>query len=209
MIKIISKQNSIPTDGIVIDTTSHSHTWSKGLSPFYLGPVEICEGLYAKNVENAWQFSKIYKNHFDENGFIKVKEYINWAIKGFEDSFAHRYPMGKGAKAEFSVNIFKFGTYTDSDGIKTADYCPGAKHFSYIEARKELYIPFYSKTVRESEAYMKLEDIFFNERKDIYLVDFDGYDHKALGRSYQEVVDDPDRKMGHAFVLGMMLEGLI
>ena len=45
--------------------------------------------------------------------------------------------------------------------------------------------------------------------RDLYLWDFDGYNHKELGLTYDEVINNPDRKMGHAFVLGMLLEGFI
>lgn len=206
---ILGKKDKAPDDAIVIDTTSHSKNWSQELSPFFLGPVEICVGLESKNVENAWQFSKVYKQHVDEKGNIKNKEYLDWAAKGWDDDWAHRYPMGRSAKPEFSVKLGAFGNcYLDGSNWHVEEYLP-VKKFSYVEARKELYIPFYSKAVKESEAYAKLEDIFFNERKDIYLIDFDGYNHKALGMSYQDVIDNPDRKMGHAFVLGMLLEGFL
>ena len=32
----------------------------QGLSPFFLGPIPMYGGLEAKNMENAWQFSKVY-----------------------------------------------------------------------------------------------------------------------------------------------------
>ena len=47
------------------------------------------------------------------------------------------------------------------------------------------------------------------ENKELYLWDFDGYNHKALGLTYDQVIDDPNRKMGHAFVIGMLLEGYL
>lgn len=39
----------------VINTTSHSNNFSKGLSPFNLGPVFLYNGYQSRNVENAWQ----------------------------------------------------------------------------------------------------------------------------------------------------------
>ena len=35
-----------------------SQEWSKGLSPFFLGPVPLWDGMVATNVENAWQYCK-------------------------------------------------------------------------------------------------------------------------------------------------------
>jgi len=45
--------------------------------------------------------------------------------------------------------------------------------------------------------------------QDLYLRDFDGYNHKELGMTYDNVVHCKERKMGHAFVLAMVLEGFI
>ena len=43
------------------------------------------------------------------------------------------------------------------------------------------------------------------ERGELVLWDFDGYDHHELGMDLKEVLNDPERKMGHAFVLAMIL----
>lgn len=206
---VVGYRDKVPDEAIVIETTSRAITWSKGLSPFSLGPVELSPGLHAKNMENAWQFSKVYKQHIDENGLIKVKEYLDWAMQGWNDTYAHRYPMGKGAKPEFSIKLLPFGKcFIDGSGYKIDEYLP-VKKLSYIEARKELYIPFYSKAVSDSDAYNKLADLFFTERQDIYLRDFDGYNHKTLGMTYEDVINCETKKMGHAFVLAMMLEGYL
>jgi hypothetical protein len=37
-------------------------------------------------------------------------------------------------------------------------------------------------------------------------MDFDAYDHKYEKLTYEQVINDPTRKMGHAFVLAMMLD---
>jgi len=39
----------------------------------------------------------------------------------------------------------------------------------------------------------------------LILRDFDAYDHVMIRWSLTEVLNNPDRKMGHAFVLAMML----
>ena len=102
---------------------------------------------------------------------------------------AHRYPMGKGAIPLFS-------------------YWNGEK-LTYVEARKKIYIPLYYKAVKDTEAFdilkQKYDDLKAQE-KDLYLVDFDAYRHKKMDMSYKEVVNCENRKMGHAFVLAMMLE---
>lgn len=206
---VVGYRDKLSEDALIIETTSRSTTWSRGLSPFFLGPVEVAPGLESKNVENFWQFSKAYKQHIDEDGKLKVKEYLEWATKGWNDTYAHRYPMGKGVKPEFSIKLGAFGNcHLGVSGWSVGEYLP-VKNLSYIEARKELYIPFYSKAVKNTEAFKKLEDLFFTEKQDIYLMDFDGYNHKALGMTYEDVINCETKKMGHAFVLAMMLEGYL
>lgn len=54
---VVSFQDNIPQDtppAVIINTTSRSKNWSRELSPFVLGPVDLYAGLIAKNVENAW-----------------------------------------------------------------------------------------------------------------------------------------------------------
>lgn len=182
MIHVIGPRDPIRQDAI--NTTSRSKNWSRSLSPFFLGPVELYDGHVAKNVENAWQFSKIYPEHTDKNGDPSA-DYFRWAQEGWSDSRAHRYPMGKGRKPLYS--------FWNGDRL------------SYIEARKRIYIPIYAAAVVKTEAYSRLKQLA--QDKDLWLWDFDGYDHRALGMSFAEVVDHPVRKMGHAFVLMGLLEG--
>lgn len=166
-----------------INTTSRSTNWSRGLSPFFLGPVSLY-GLYvARNVENAWQFAKVYPAHARDGE--PTQAYFEWANKGWKNSYAHRYPMGKGAKPLYS-------------------YWNGQK-LSYVEARKRIYAPLYAQAVEKSEAWQQLKDEY-EQKGELWLWDFDGYDHRQLGMTYEEVLNHPTKKMGHAFVLAMMLE---
>jgi len=171
----------------VVVTVSKSNDWSKGLSPFVLGPCKLYGDYVAKNMENSWQFAKVYPEHI-EGGEI-APSYFEWAKKGWEDSRAHRYPMGKGAIPEFS--------YWDGEKL------------SYVEARKKIYIPLYYKAVKETFAFARLRDIYEEQKaegRNLYLIDFDAYRHKSMGMSYKDVIHCAERKMGHAFVLAMALE---
>lgn len=182
---VIGMREHAPVD-TVTDTTSRSNNWSRGLSPFFLGPVNLYDDYQAENVENAWQFAKVYSKHVDEDS-NPTNDYFEWAKAGWRDNWAHRYPMGRGARPEYSF----------WDGEK----------LGYIEARKKIYIPLYSKAVRGTEAFEYLKSL--SEKIDICLRDFDGYNHKALGWGYEQVINCPHKKMGHAFVLAMMLEGFL
>ena len=177
----------VPLYCIVVNTTSKSNNWSKELSPFFLGPVQLHnKDDWAKNVENAWQFSKVYPEH--DLDTMPFYHYYNWATDGWNDTWAHRYPMGKGKTPLYSLW--------------------GDERLSYIEARKKIYIPLYCKAAIKTKAFVKLKEILLGE-KDLYLIDYDGYNHKKLGMSYLDVVNCETKKMGHAFVLGMMLEKVV
>lgn len=69
-----------------VNTTSRSkEPWSKGLSPFFLGPVTLYDGTSATNVENAWQFAKVYEEHLDAAG-NPSPAYFEWSRQGFDVS---------------------------------------------------------------------------------------------------------------------------
>jgi hypothetical protein len=96
--------------------------------------------------------------------------------------------MGKGVKAEYS-------------------YWNGER-LSYVEARKAIYVPIYSKYVGQTSAFKRLQSLY-TEGQNIILRDYDAYDHVVLGMTLKDVINNPDRKMGHAFVLVMMLTGVL
>ena len=187
MIYVIGPQETAPVGANVINTTSRSNTWSKSLSPFFLGPVDLYSGFSSKNVENAWQYSKVYQKYADSNG-DPTPEYFVWAQNGWNSDRAFRYPMGVGAAPLYS-------------------YWAGAK-YDYITARQKIYMPLYAESVKLTSAYSKLKKLAAGP-DDLYLWDFDAYNHKALGLTYDQVINDPTKKMGHAFVLAMLLDGFI
>jgi hypothetical protein len=158
------------------------------LSPFYVGPVPLYAGAVVPqsvNMENAWQFSKVYSEHVGEDG-VPTPAYFEWAQKGWEDTRAYRHPIGHRAP-EFS-------------------WWAGER-LGYVEARKRIYVPLYAHAVAQTEAFRLLLSLY-RERGEVTLWDFDGYDHLKQGKSLREVVDDPGKRMGHAFVLAHLLEGL-
>jgi hypothetical protein len=179
------KPNDIPVwsnDHIfVVNTTSRGK--HKDLSPFYLGPVNLYRGYIAQNMENAWQYSKVYSNHVINNSISDA--YFKWAEDGWAKKRGIRYPMGKGAKPEFS--------YWDDERL------------DYIQARKKIYIPLYASLVQQTNTFVRMKK-YYNEDNSLILWDFDGYDYSTIGMSLIDVVNDPNRKMGHAFIIAMLLE---
>jgi hypothetical protein len=187
LVRVISYRDPVPEGYEEIVTTSRSQNWTKGLSPFVAAPVDLYDGHVAQNVENGWQFSKVYLEHVGEDGEPNDL-YWEWATEGWADSYAHRYPMGKGAKPEFS--------WWDGERL------------TYTEARKKIYTRIYSQALRDTYAFRRLTKMVLGGTK-VALRDFDGYDHKAKGLTYNEVFNSPDKKMGHAFVLALMLDKIL
>lgn len=149
-----------------------------------MGPVDLYGEHISKNVENAWQYSKVYIQHTDSDGYPS-QTYFAWAENGWSFSRANRYPMGKGAKP----------LYSWWDG----------QILSYLEARRIIYAPLYYKAVRKTPAFKRLTEQYAREGE-LWLWDFDGYDHHALNMNYKDVLNCETKKMGHAFVLAMMLD---
>lgn len=178
MIYVRSFREKTPEGCIEVNTTSRGSY--KGLSPFYCGPIALYDDYVARNVENAWQFSKVYSQHLSKTGKI-LPAYWDWATKGWDDTYAHRYPMGKGAVPEFS--LWK------------------GRRLTYIQARQVIYFPLYKKAVREQADFAKLKKLAATS--DVCLIDFDG---RLTEESFLEVLRNPKKKMGHAFVLKAMLD---
>ena len=166
-----------------VSTVSSSGASVRELSPFILGPV-VEGSLRSENFENLWQFSKVYKTHLRADG-EPSQEWFGWRAEGFADKRAHRYPMGKGSIPMYS-------------------WWNGGK-LGYIEARKKIYATIYAKYVAQTVCYSLLEELY-KEHDEVTLKDYDAYDHIKLGMSLINVINNPNRKMGHAFVLAMMLE---
>lgn len=166
-----------------VSTVSSSGASIRELSPFILGPIAV-GGLKSMNFENLWQFSKVYSTHVGSDG-NPTPEWYDWRAKGLADKRAHRYPMGKG-----SIPMYSYWN---------------GEHLGYIEARKRIYATIYAKYVAQTISYSLLEEMY-TEYGEVTLKDYDAYDHVKLGMSLVEVINNPDRKMGHAFVLAMMLE---
>ncbi len=158
MLTIIGPGYPEPENVTLINTTSRSNNWSQGLSPFFAGPVDLYDGHTSFNVENAWQYSKVYEYYLEEDGSVGER-YLNWAKGGWKTIRGVRYPMGKGVEPLFS--------YWDG------------QQMDYIEARKRIYIPLYSAAVQKTSAFAKLKKMH-DAGEDLCLWDFDGTITKPL-----------------------------
>lgn len=191
-IRVMNKRaKKFPDGAVVIDTTSNSSNWSAALSPFHVGPIKLYGGRTATCLENAWQFCKVYLQHTDIN-CNPTLDYWDWAEAGWVAP-AKRYPMGRGARPLYSL-------------------WDNQRH-DYISARRNIYAPLYAKYVVLEPAYTKLQTMLDNcASHDVQLVllDYDGYDVGPITKDnaaekLKEVLENPAKKMGHAFVIAGLL----
>ena len=186
---------------VQIDCTSgNKDVVMRGLSPFYLGPVECYDGLKSETFERAWQCAKVYPWTMGPDGkpnacYFAWRDEM-WAMKGFGDKLSIRFPVGKK-----NVGKCKYSWWKVDGEFQPLDYVP---------ARKAIYIPLYAKAVVKTEAYRRLVGLR-DSGKNLMLIDFDGYNihHPKYNFTYNDAIHCPWLRMGHGFVLAMLLEGLV
>ena len=189
-------------DFVVVDCTSGNPdpVTREGFSPFYLGPVDCYDGLVSQTFERAWQCAKVYPWMVDGVGdpdarYCAWRDEM-WAKVGFESKLDIRFPAGRGNTRKCLYAWWKV------DGA--------FRKLGYVAARKHIYLPLYAKAVVKTEAYRRLCALR-DSGKNLLLVDFDGYNihHPHYGFTYGDALNCPLLKMGHGFVLAMLLEGLV
>lgn len=176
---------------IDITPVSKDDEWGS-LSPFHLGPCRTPDGTMFYNMENLWQYSKVYEDHLINSNDIFSGEvspdWYAWHLKGAMSKQAHRYPMGKGQKPLFS----RWGNL----------------RLSYVPARKQIYVPEYAKLVVEQKKFKQLLKEY-KKGANIVVRDYDTYDiHKAYPDSrspWISAIENPHNKFGHSFVIALAL----
>jgi hypothetical protein len=183
-------------------------------------------------MENIWQFSKVYKNvpktvsrysrwddtviwdypaekHVDENDDL-LPEYWNWRRKGMNCKYPIRYPVGYKNRKNCLYCIMK------KDG----------KKLDYIEARKKIYLPVYTKLVKKQPQFLELKERL-EKGENLLILDVDGPHQESLDY-YKEkyncsndfietdsvlvtkenmniFLNDPKHSFGHGYCLGLAL----
>ena len=169
---------------VQIDCTSgNKDEVMRGLSPFYLGPVECYDGLKSETFERAWQCAKVYPwmenaDGYPSEGYFAWRDMM-WAKKGFERKIDIRFPVGKGNARKCEYAWWKVnGTF---------------ERLKYIPARKAIYIPLYAKAVVKTEAYRRLVELR-DSGKNLMLIDFDGYNihHPKYNFTYKTEMSEED-----------------
>lgn len=188
MIYAVSFKHTIPDNVISLDVTSRSDNWGKHFSPFNVGPVSLYGDYWSFNIENAFQFSKVYEEYvgYDE---MPAAHYWEWAQKGWLNSKPNKYPLGAWNK-----HLFHWW-----DG----------KKLSNLEAQNQIFLALYKTAIIKTSAFQRLKELYESTSQDIYLIDFEGYNHRYLDLTWDQVVNDVNRPVGQAFALCMILENYL
>lgn len=217
---------------VIIDLTSRNpdKTFARQVSPFYVGPITGPDGAHTETLEVFWQVGKVFPHH-DNNGQPST------------DYFSYRDKMYKSKPGEIPKTLIRhpyreFG-YDPDDMLYWAWWDEKKQKYeqlSYLEARKKVYIPEYTKLVANSAALKELKKLL-DEGKKIALLDFDGFNYysetamKIRYRAYvlkckkekrpilkteedftnikdmKSAVDFAFTPVGHAFVVKALLQG--
>lgn len=175
---------------VELNVTSRSTDWGKALSPFLLGPVVTVNGT-ALNVENAWQYSKIWPMHWDEEKQEPRPAYWYWRQKGFDTKYGQRYPFGK----EEQNNTL--GTWLGKKGER-------GRLVPYTQAKRLLYVPTYQQALRASAWYptfIKFIADAYHTDTNLVFRDFDTFNHYEKGMTLMDILNSSDHRYGHGFIL--------
>ena len=196
-----------------VNVTTRTKEWSRGLSPFLLGPVDTYqeEGkmLTAVSVEVAWQYSKIYSHenvdgklvplNFQKPDGMPNREWFAWRNR------AWRNPRFHWDDSRFDSNKKLLRRAFPKGSTVAAWYWDG-RLMDAVTARRKIYATLYCNAVRQSPAYQQLLDLY--AKGDVAVFDLDGYDYVALAMSAEDTIHEINHSWGHGLLLTLMLNGI-
>jgi hypothetical protein len=192
-VKAFNLESPVPDSfDIVVNVMEDTPRW-KNLSSFSLGPCETPDKLKFLNMENMWQYSKVFKHL----GHIETTETDPKRVGLPTDSFFDWRRMGSVRRRS---NLSPGGV-----GETPSFHYWNGLHLSTITARKLIYIPEYVKLAKKTNSYKSLRRAYRQGAK-IALLDYDSYDvDLGVGYDWSQVINS-ERALGPAFVLSMMVE---
>ena len=203
--------NSID-DFIRIDVTSRNKNKNLvyDLSPLYIGPVKSSDGLTCETFENLWQYGKVYPRIYDENKKIvsgvdengnPSEEFYKWRKRFYE------MKQEKGDRHPALPSMIRhrdclYMVYFDEEG--------NLEKLDYVTSRKKVYIPEYAKLIANSDSFKEINKLY-KEGKKIALCDYDAWNYYGPNLDQElsiiDIVNNPSYKVGHGYVIKMLLQG--
>jgi len=192
----------------------------KELSPMILGPVIIDGQLYAKNIEDGWQGSKVWSNHltggqfspkkagFWTNGLNQLSQASSDWLPEWQKWSEYIRMSALGKRRHFRIDPDPY-----NPNITLFIYFKGRK-LSYVEGRKQMYVPWYHQLVQETEAFKYLK-MRFESGISLNLLEFDGIPRGSpeelpepvTPKSLVEMINNPRAIFGHGLVLAATILG--
>lgn len=157
------------------------------LSPKSMGPVVHPQpGLpTAFNLENFWQFSKVFPDEVDEKGVI-LPIFFERQITAFLDKIPHRH------KPNATGNIPLYSVWKRPDGSLVK--------YKYIKAR-QFYCHYYERFALQNKDFQTLKEYL----KTGHNLQICGYDAYPVTESLEKHYLDDSRPFGHELVLYALL----
>jgi hypothetical protein len=163
-----------------VDISDGARGLCADLHPNKLKPLEV-NGLEFQVFENAWQYMKVYEAHIGKDG-KPTKDFFDLAKRGAKLKRAIDTPTVEGSKPSF---IWFNG-----------------KKFSGLEARVNVLIPFYMKSVEKTRSWKLLREMFeVRSQIGIYADGAPSNDAWTI----RKAVFDPTKPLCHSYMLAMLL----
>lgn len=167
------------------------------LSPKSMGPVKVGGLPQALNLENWWQFSKVYSNEVDENNrplpkFYETRDHF------YMDTTPHRHKedVVKIEYGEHNKNIPLYWLWVDKNGKEVK--------YNYVEAR-QFYCNIYERIALKNKEYLKLRQMV-DGGMNIMICGYDAYSPKNYSaQELERCYLDSSRPFGHELVLLSLL----
>ena len=176
-------REKIPEGWATVNTTSwSSEPWSRAFSPYSIGPVKTYAGI-SKKLENVWSYAGVYQEYADDNG-NPTEEYFKFLNESY-NSKCKTYPLGKDKKPLY--------------------YLWDGQRMNLVEFRKKVIIPTYVEAIKDTPAFERLR----TSKVNVALWDFFSYNHKKLNLTYEQVINNEKKMMGHSFIIAMMIDGFL
>jgi hypothetical protein len=162
------------------------------LSPMCLGPVNHGEPGFppALNIENYYQFSKVFPSEVDVDGKVK-QEFFDLRRKVFLEPVAERHKI-KGVKPLFSLFL--------NEGSQEERY-------TYVGSR-QFYCRQYERLAKESQSFTKLKRKL-DDGYNLQICGYDGFDINSQDGNLKDIVKrhylDSSKPFGHELVLFTLL----
>jgi len=158
------------------------------LSPMLLGPVLDEHGrLYACNIEDAWQCSKVWPEHLEAQNWFPLWQ--EWSRRGrfSRQARRHRNPKNSADEPLFSYYM--------------------GQQLLYREARRRMYMRWYAQLAPLTLAYQDLKARHLAGRN-LVLLDFDGLKRPSQDLTpelLRQLEADETRPFGHGLCLAALL----